>query len=237
MEKLYPCCLHIWNYSFFYQCGQPQICNAHPGSDHFSYILIALSRFVMPLPLGAGGIMFSGCPSGHPSLRPQPEIASFHQYMSPLVHPTNRDRFAACLSVRRGFQAFARKRMENGLKFCMLMYLDHLQKWLVYGHDLLIFQIFDTILTSWNGLNLGFPGISQRTHVGNGLKFCMLIYLDHLQNWLIYGHGLLIFLIFALFRLSEMGQIWGFGAFLGELMEGMTCNSACCSVLVTSRTD
>ena len=38
-----------------------------------------------------------------------------------------------------------------------------------------------------------FPGICQRMHGGNGLKFCMLMYLDHLQNWLVYGHGLLIF--------------------------------------------
>ena len=52
---------------------------------------------------------------------------------------------------------------------------------------------FGTILTLWNGSNLGFPGISWRTHGGNGLKFCTLMYLDHLQNWLVLGHGLLIF--------------------------------------------
>ena len=28
-----------------------------------------------------------------------------------------------------------------------------------------------------------FPGICRRTHGGNGLKFYMLMYLDHLQNW------------------------------------------------------
>ena len=44
-------------------------------------------------------------------------------------------------------------------------------------------------------------------------------YLDHLQNWLVYGHGLLIFLILALFWLRETGQIWGFRAFPGERME------------------
>ena len=37
-----------------------------------------------------------------------------------------------------------------------------------------------------------FPGICRRTHGGNGLKFYVLMYLDHLQNWLVYGHGLLI---------------------------------------------
>ena len=66
----------------------------------------------MPPPLGAGGIMFSRCPSVRPS-DGKPEIPSFHQYMSLLVHSTNCDRFAACLSVRRGFQAFARERMEG----------------------------------------------------------------------------------------------------------------------------
>ena len=41
----------------------------------------------------------SVCPSVHPCVRPKPEITSFHLYMGPLVHPTNRDRFAACPSV------------------------------------------------------------------------------------------------------------------------------------------
>ena len=39
------------------------------------------------------------------------------------------------------------------------------------------------------------------------------MYLDHLQNWLVYGRVLLIFVILALFWLSETGQIWGFQAF------------------------
>ena len=49
----------------------------------------------MPPPLGAGGIMFSGCPS----VRPKPGIPFFEPYMGPLVHPTNRNRFTACPSV------------------------------------------------------------------------------------------------------------------------------------------
>ena len=88
---------------------------------------------VMPPPLGAGGIMFSGCPSVRPSVRlsvrpsvrPKPEIPSFDLYMGPLVHPTNRYRFTACPSVcpsvrlsvrpsvRRGFRAFAGECMEG----------------------------------------------------------------------------------------------------------------------------
>ena len=45
------------------------------------------------------------------------------------------------------------------------------------------------------------------------------MYLDQVQNWLVYGHGQLLFLILALFWLSETGQIGGFRAFPGERME------------------
>ena len=82
-----------------------------------------------------------------------------------------------------------------------------------------------------------FLGICRRMHGGIGLKFYMLMYLDHLQDWLVYGRGLLIFLILKLFWLSEMGQIWGFRAFPGECMEGMAWNFACWCILITFRTD
>ena len=98
------------------------------------------------------------------------------------------------------------------------------------------FSNFGTILTKWNGSNLGFPGISRRTHGGNGLKFCMLMYLDHFQNWVVYGHSLLIFLIWGLFWLSEMGQICGFQAFSGKPIEKMAWNFACWCILTTFRT-
>ena len=99
------------------------------------------------------------------------------------------------------------------------------------------FSNFGIILTKWNGSNLGFPGISQRTRGWKGLKFCSLMYLDHLQNWLVYGHSLLIFLILALFWLSETGQIWGFQAFPGERMVGMAWNFARWYILTTFRID
>ena len=55
--------------------------------------------------------------SVRPSVRPKPEIPSFDLHMGPLVHPTNRNRFTACPSVRpsvrRGFRAFAGERMEG----------------------------------------------------------------------------------------------------------------------------
>ena len=99
------------------------------------------------------------------------------------------------------------------------------------------FSPFGVTLTKWNGSNLGFPGISRRTRGGNGLAFCMLMYLDYLQNWLVYGHGVLFFLILAFFLLSEMGQIWGFRAFPGEPFEEIAWNFACWCILSAFRTD
>ena len=85
-------------------------------------------------------------------VHPKPEIPSFHLYMGPLVYPTNCERFAACPSVRGSFRAFAGERMEgNGLKLCRLMYLGHLQKWLDYGHGLLIFLLLAPLWFSETG--------------------------------------------------------------------------------------
>ena len=56
---------------------------------------------------------------------------------------------------------------------------------------------------------------------GNGLKYGMLLYPDHIQNWLDYGYGLVIFLILVLFWLSETGQIFGFQAFSEKPIEEM----------------
>ena len=56
-------------------------------------------------------------------------------------------------------------------------------------------------------------------HRGNGLKFCMLLYPDHLQNWFDFGYSLLIFLILMLFWLGEMGQILGFPHYGDPLAE------------------
>ena len=81
-----------------------------------------------------------------------------------------------------------------------------------------------------------FLGIWRRMDSAIGLKFYMLMYLDHLQNWLVYGPGLFIFLILALFWLSETGQIWGFRAFPGERMEGMAWNFARWCILTLFRT-
>ena len=63
------------------------------------------------------------------------------------------------------------------------------------------------------------------------------MYRDHLQNWLVYGLGLLIFLILAEFWLSETGQISGFRAFPRERMEEMASNFARWCILTTFITD
>ena len=151
-----------------------------------------VSSFVIPPPLGTGGIMFSGCPSVRPSVRSlkYPLLTctwvrwSTRPTVTVLRHVRLSVRQSVCLSVRRCFRAFAGECMEG---------------------------------LTWN--------------------FFMLMYLDHRQNCLVYGHDLLIFLILALFWLSEMGQIWGFRAFPGERMEGMAWNFACWCILTTFRTD
>ena len=47
-------------------------------------------------------------------------------------------------------------------------------------------------------------------------KICMLIYPDRLQNWLDFGHAVLIFLIMVPHWLSETGHIWSLRALSGE---------------------
>ena len=116
------------------------------------------------------------------------------------------------------------------------MYLAHLQNWLDYGHSLLIFQILAYFWHSETCRILGFRACSGE-RIENDLKSCMRMYLNHLPNWLVYAHNLLIFLILALFRLNVTCQIWGFQTFPGEHMEGMAWNLACCCIPVTFRTD
>ena len=148
------------------------------------------NKFIfMPPPLGAGGIMFSGCPSVRSSVRP-----SVRSLKYPLL---------TCTWVR----------------------------WSTRPTVTILRHVLPSVRPE------RFPGICRRMHGGNGLKFYMLMYLDHLQNWLVYGHRLLIFLILALFWLSETGQIWGFRAFPGERMEEMAWNFARWCILTTFSTD
>ena len=163
----------------------------------------------MPPPLGAGGIMFSGCPSVRLSVRPS---------IRPSVRP----------SVRS---------LKYPLLTCTWV------RWSTRPTVTVLRHVRPSVRPSvCPSVRLSvrperFPGICWRTHGGNGLKFNMLMYLDLLQNWLVYVHGLLIFLILAQFWLSETGQIWGFGAFPGERMEEMASNFARWCILTTFRTD
>ena len=151
----------------------------------------------MPPPLGAGGIMFSGCPSVRPSVRPSEAWNTLFWPVHGSVGPHDQPLPFYGMSVRPSVRP----------SVCPSVRPER------------------------------FPGICRRMHGGISLKFYMLMYLDHLQNWLVYGHGLLVFLILAQFWLSETGQIWGFRAFPGERMEGMAWNFARWCILTTFRTD
>ena len=67
-----------------------------------------------------------------------------------------------------------------------------------------------------------------------GRKFDMLMYPDHLENWLDFGHHLLIFFILAAFWLSETDHICNIWTFSWEHKGGMASNLACWCFLTTS---
>ena len=136
---------------------------------------------VMLLPLGTRDIMFSGCPSVCPSVRSQKYPLSTYTWVCWSIRPT----VTVLWHIRPSVHP------ERFLSIC------------------------------------------RRTQGGNGLKFCMLMYLDHLQKSLDYGLGLLIFLLLVPLLLSETGQIWGFQAFPGEHIEGIAWNIAYWFILTT----
>ena len=70
-------------------------------------------------------------------------------------------------------------------------------------------------------VKFGGSGIFFRTHGRNGLKFDMLMYPDHLWNWLYSSYGQLIL---APFLLSETGQMCSFQAFSWQCMGGIGWN-------------
>ena len=165
--------------------------------------------------------------------------------MGPLVHPTNRNRFYG-MSVRPS--------ISMGLWYWELMSRPdpevlpvgtlHSLEWFWVSRRIFIYSHHNTYVFSLRCPSVRpsvhlerFPGICRGMHRGIGLKFYMLVYLHHLQKWLVYGRGLVIFQILALFWLSVTGQIWGFRAFPGERMEGMTWNFVCWCILSTFRTD
>ena len=165
----------------------PVPCHVQESMQHFIFhlwhneFLVTVLHYIMPPPLGAGGIVFSGCPSV-PSLKYPLSTCTWVRLS---IRPT--------VTVLRHVGPSVRPER--------------------------------------------FSGICRRAHGGNDLKFCMLMYLDHYQNWQDYSYGLLIFLILPLFWLSENGKIWGFRAFAGEPMEEMTWHFACWCIVIIVRTD
>ena len=111
-------------------------------SGIYMIVCIMCAFYCYASALGAGGIMFLGCPSIRPSEAWNTLIWPVHGSVGPSdqpwpfygmsFHPS------VCLSVRpeRFLGICGRTHGGNSLKFYMLMYLDHLQKWLLYGHSL-----------------------------------------------------------------------------------------------------
>ena len=164
IHKFQPNFFEIFHCLFIFTIFFCLIYSSTTGLMHFNRPFKWRSIF-MPPPLGAGGIMFSGRPSvrsiNYPlstrtwvrwSIRPTVTVL---RHVRPSVRPSVRpERFPGICRRTHG---------GNGLQFCMLMYLDHLHKLLVYCRGLLIFLNFGSILTYWNRSNLEFPGISRRT--------------------------------------------------------------------------
>ena len=166
--------------------------------------------------------------------------------MGPLVHPTNRDLFAACPSVHPSvcppvrperFPGICRRTHgRNCLKFCMLMYLGHLQNWWDYGHGLLIFLFLASLWLSEMGQIWGFRTFPGGRIVGMALNFecwCIMTIFKIISLW----SQSIVFCNFGVFLLSEMGQIWGFRAFRGEPFEEVAWNFACWCIVSTFSTD
>ena len=184
--------------------------------------------------------MFSGCPSVRPSVRSPKYPLSTCTWVRWSIRPTVTVLRHVRLSVRPSGEVSGHLPENAWREWPEILHADvswppseliRLWSWSVH------FPPFGATLTKWNGSNLGFPSISWRTHGGTELKLCMLMYLDHFQNWIVYGYGLLLFLILALFWLSETGQICCFWAFPGECIEGMAWNFACWCIVTTCRTD
>ena len=143
--------------------------------SHDSNGMIWCVLLFMLLPLSAGGIMFSGCPS----VSPRPEIPSFHLYMRPLVQPWPfyGQSVRPPGDVSWHFPENAWRDWPQILHANLSWPSSELIR--LWSRSI---SFFGVTLTYWNGSNLGFLGIFRRTHGGNGLKMYMLMYPDHLQN-------------------------------------------------------
>ena len=141
----------------------------------------------MPLPLCFWVVHPSICPSVRPSEAQNTLFPPLHGFVGPYDQPWH---FTACPSVLPSGEV-SRHLLENAWREWPAI-LHAVVSWppseliRIWSRSV-DFPPFGVTLTQWNGSNLGFPGISQRTYGGNGLKFCMVMYLDHFQSGLVYG--------------------------------------------------
>ena len=173
----------------------------------------------MPPPIGTGGIMFPGCPSvwslKYPLLNCTWVRWSTRPTVTVLRHVHPQSMGLWCWEL-----------MNHPDPAVLPVDTLHSLEWFWVSRRIFVYSHHNTIVffSKMSVRPERFPGICRRMSGGNGLKFYMLMYLDRLQNWLVYGHCLLIFLILTLLWLSETGQIWGFRSFPGKHMEEMAWN-------------
>ena len=86
-----------------------------------------------------------------------------------------------------------------------------------FGSSSVDFPHFGIILTQWNRANLPFRTLSGEPN--GGMNFSMLMYSDHLQNLLNFGHGLLNFLFWHHFDLVKQVKFGVSGNFLQNAWE------------------
>ena len=116
--------------------------------------------------------------------------------------------------------------LECSLKFrdvCRNIHIVRRIKIFVQGH-LLKVNVIQAKETTWNGSNLGFPGIKWRTHGINASKSGRLMYHGHLLKLIKFHRLLICFTLVLLWR--ERNQIWCFRAFSCERMSRMARNLA-----------
>ena len=178
--------------------------------------------------------------SVRPSVRPKPEIPYFDQYMGPLVHPTNRNRFTACPSVRPSGEVSGHL-PENACRD----WLEILQADVSWPSSKLIsllltfvdFSNFGAILRLVKRVKLGVSGLFPENA---WREWPEILHAD--VSWppselISLWPKSVGFSNFGAILLSETGQIWGFRALTGERMKEMAWNFARWCIVITSRTD
>ena len=107
---------------------------------------LSISLF-MPPPLGAGGIMFSGCPSVRPSVR----SLKYPLLTCTWVRWSTRPTVTVLRHVRPSGEVSGHLPENAWREWPEILHADRLQNWLVYGHGLLIFLILALFWLSETG--------------------------------------------------------------------------------------